>query len=66
MWINVLIFLAVGAVGLTLFAGMFNLARGGENEGKRSNTIMRWRVVLQAVAIVMLMIGFYLKSRTGT
>jgi hypothetical protein len=66
MWINVLIFLAVGAVGLTLFAGMFNLARGGENEGKRSNIIMRWRVVLQAVAIVMLMIGFYLKSRTGT
>ncbi len=65
MWINTLIFLAVGAVGLVLLAGVFNMARGGSKNASRSNMLMRWRIGLQALALVVLMVGFYLKSKTG-
>ena len=44
----------LGVVGV-LFAGLIGLARGGSdatgNPG-RSNQLMRWRVVLQAAALV--------------
>ncbi len=65
MAINILIFGALAAVVLTLFGGLFNMVQGGENKAARSNKLMRLRVVLQAVALVALMIGFYLKSQTG-
>lgn len=45
----------LGVVGV-LFAGILGLARGGSdvsgNPG-RSNALMRWRVVLQGVALVL-------------
>ncbi|PHR63146.1 MAG: hypothetical protein COA47_00595 [Robiginitomaculum sp.] len=65
MAINILIFGALAAVVLTLFGGLFNMVHGGENKATRSNKLMRLRVVLQAVALIALMVGFYLKSRTG-
>ncbi len=61
--VNVLIAGSVTAVVLTLLFGVFTMARGGEGASKRSNLIMRWRVILQAVAIIMLLIGFYLKAK---
>lgn len=64
MLINILIFGSLAAVLLTLFAGLFTMGRGTKNSSKRSNILMRWRVALQAIAIVSLMIGFYLKSKT--
>ncbi|MBL4616298.1 MAG: twin transmembrane helix small protein [Robiginitomaculum sp.] len=65
MWINILIFGSLAAVVLTLFAGLLNLGRKGEAANKRSNKLMRWRVGLQAIALVFLLIGFYLKSQNG-
>ena len=44
----------LGTLGV-LFAGLIGLARGGEN-AQRSNVLMRWRVVLQAVALVLFVI----------
>ena len=45
----------LGVVGV-LFAGLLGLARGGSdasgNPG-RSNALMRWRVVLQGIALVL-------------
>jgi len=53
--LTVLVGLAMlGTVGV-LFAGLIGLARGGEN-AQLSNTLMRWRVVLQAVALVLFVI----------
>ncbi|VAV94926.1 hypothetical protein MNBD_ALPHA06-266 [hydrothermal vent metagenome] len=66
MAINILIFVALALVAGTLMAGMFNMARGGKGEGARSNKLMRLRVILQAVAIVLLMIGFFLKAQAGS
>jgi uncharacterized membrane protein len=45
---------AVGAVALVLVAGLVNMMRGGSPN--RSQTLMRWRVLLQFVAIVITMI----------
>jgi hypothetical protein len=44
---------AVGAVALVLLAGLVNMMRGGSPN--LSQTLMRWRVLLQFVAIVITM-----------
>ena len=53
-FVMVLLGLAMlGTVGV-LFAGMIGMARGGsEGNAVRSNTLMRWRVVLQGVALAL-------------
>ncbi len=35
-----------------LFAGIFGLVRGG-GDPRRSNQLMRWRVILQAAALLL-------------
>lgn len=49
---TVLIPLALGAVALTLFVGIYALFRGGEFGRTYSNKLMRLRVLLQFVAIL--------------
>jgi hypothetical protein len=44
---------AVGAVFLVLIAGLWNMTRGGS--ANTSQKLMRWRVILQFVAIVLVM-----------
>lgn len=63
--IDLLIVVAIAAVALTLGFGLFTLYRGGDYARSRSNRLMRLRVALQAVAIVLLVIGFWWKSRGG-
>ena len=46
--------LAVGAVALVLLLGLVNMMRGGSPN--RSQQLMRWRVALQFVAIVVIMV----------
>ena len=41
----------LGTLGV-LFAGMLGMVRSDANPG-RSNTLMRWRIILQAVALVL-------------
>ncbi|HWF00030.1 MAG TPA: twin transmembrane helix small protein [Caulobacteraceae bacterium] len=48
----VLIPLALGAVAITLFAGIYTLFRGGDFALKYSNKLMRMRVLLQFCAIL--------------
>jgi hypothetical protein len=45
------------AVGAVLVLGLWNMVRGG-NPG-RSQTLMRWRVLLQFIAIVIAMAAIY-------
>jgi hypothetical protein len=53
--------IAVGAVALVLVLGLVNMMRGGS--GNRSQTLMRWRVILQFVAIVVMMTALYFGTR---
>ena len=43
--------LMLGVLGV-LFAGLFGLVRGG-GDPRRSNVLMRWRVILQAAALLL-------------
>lgn len=52
---------AVGAVAVVLLLGLWNMMRGGS--ASRSQTLMRWRVGLQFLAVVIVMAVLYL---TGT
>lgn len=52
---------AVGIVALVLLAGLINMVRGGS--GNTSQLIMRWRVILQFVAIIIMMSALYFSSR---
>jgi heme/copper-type cytochrome/quinol oxidase subunit 4 len=44
---------AIGAVAIVLVLGLFNMMRGGDVN--TSQKLMRWRVILQFVAIVIIM-----------
>jgi len=52
---------AVGAVALVLLLGLVNMMRGGSSN--RSQLLMRWRVILQFVAIIVIMAALYLGTR---
>jgi heme/copper-type cytochrome/quinol oxidase subunit 4 len=53
--------LAVAAVAAVLVLGLFNMIRGGS--ANKSQTFMRWRVMLQFVAIIVLMGALWLAQR---
>jgi hypothetical protein len=53
--LTILVGLAMlGTLGV-LFAGMLGLVRGG-GDPRRSNALMRWRVLLQGVALLLFII----------
>jgi hypothetical protein len=62
---DILILAAIGAVTLTLGFGIYALFRGGDYGRSNSNKLMRLRVGLQAVAILLLVIGMWWKSTQG-
>jgi uncharacterized membrane protein len=61
--INILILAAIAAVTITLGFGLYALFRGGDFGRTWSNKLMRLRVLLQAVAIVLLALGAWIASR---
>lgn len=52
--------LALGAVLLVLLLGLANMMRGGS--ANTSQKLMRWRVGLQFLAIIIVMISLYFNS----
>ncbi len=62
--INIAIFVAMAAVLVVLVVGIANLAMTGDKARSRSNQLMRLRVLVQFIAVVLLMVGFWLKSRS--
>lgn len=62
---DILILVAIAAVTITLGFGVYTLYRGGEFARTNSNKLMRLRVVLQAVAVLLLIGGMWWKSTHG-
>ena len=56
---DILILIALLAVVITLGFGFYSLYRGGEFGRSYSNKLMRLRVVLQFVAVLLILAGFY-------
>jgi hypothetical protein len=52
---------ALAAVAIVLAIGLWNMLRGGS--ANLSQNLMRWRVVLQLIAIIIVMAVIYLSGR---
>ncbi len=57
-----IIILACVAVLGVLMLGVGSFAKSGEFHKKHANTIMRWRVGLQFVAVVLIMLYIWLRD----
>ena len=53
--------IAIGAVAVVLLLGLHNMARGGSP--RRSQKLMRLRVLLQFVAIIIIMFTIWIIGR---
>ena len=62
---TILAIVALGAVAAILFAGLWNMVRGGEGSGNRSQMLMRARVIAQAVALVVVLGALFFFGRPG-
>jgi hypothetical protein len=63
--VTILTALAMLVVLAVLIAGLINLYRTGDKARSRSNQLMRLRVLAQFVAVVLLMLGLWLKARSA-
>jgi len=58
-----LIPIALAAVAVVLVAGLINMWRGGgEAAASRSQMLMRWRVILQFVAVLIIVAAFWFQG----
>jgi hypothetical protein len=53
--------LAIGAVAVVLMLGLYNMLRGGSPN--LSQTLMRWRVILQFIAVIIIMLTVWAMGR---
>jgi len=53
--VTIVTIVALAVVAIILFMGLWNMFRGGEGSGNRSQTLMRARVIAQFVAIVVIL-----------
>jgi hypothetical protein len=58
---NYVVPVAIGAVAVVLVFGLVNLMRGGSPN--LSQTLMRWRVLLQFIAIIIIMLTVWAMQR---
>jgi Hypoxia induced protein conserved region len=58
---TIFVVVALGAVTVVLGMGLWNMMSGGSPS--RSQNLMRWRVLLQAVAICVIMLTLWMLGR---
>jgi hypothetical protein len=61
-FLHIATYVALAAVVIVLLLGIVNMMRG--TSPNRSQTLMRWRVILQFVALVVMMTALYFASRS--
>lgn len=63
--INYFIIAAMVATALVVLIGILNMGRSDENRRLTSNKLMRLRIIMQAIAIALVVIGLAWGSRGG-
>ena len=58
---QIILFAALGIVAGILGWGVLTMARGGEYKVKNSNRIMRYRIIFQAIALVVILLLIWWK-----
>lgn len=61
--LTLITFVALAAVAIILFMGLWTMFKGGEGSGQRSQMLMRARVIAQAIAIVAILGALFLFGR---
>ena len=59
---KIILFLALAIVAAILGWGVLTMARGGEYNVKHSNGIMRYRIIFQAIALVVILVLIWLRD----
>ena len=59
---EILISISLIVVSLILFWGIITMARGGEYNKNKSNIIMRYRIIFQAIAIITFIVILLLRN----
>lgn len=57
--------IAAFIVVIILMVGIGGFAKGGEFNRKYANKLMRWRIIAQAVAVILIVIFAWVRSRGG-
>ena len=63
--IFILAVLAAFGTLIILMIGIGGFAKGGEFNHKHSNRLMRYRIIAQAVAVILIVAFAYLRSKGG-
>lgn len=61
----VLVILSMASVAIVLIIGLGGFAAGGEFNRKYGNKLMRLRILFQAIAVVLILIYFFMRNTTG-
>ena len=59
---KIILLVALGLVAVILAWGVLTMARGGEYNVKNSNRIMRYRIIFQAIALLVIMILIWMRQ----
>lgn len=60
-----LVAIACGAVAVILAMGIATFGKGGVDNGKRANKYMRWRLIAQFIAVVVIVAFVYIRRQMG-
>ncbi|MFP6707932.1 MAG: twin transmembrane helix small protein [Alphaproteobacteria bacterium] len=60
--LNIVLAIAMFSVLGVLFMGIYSMGRGGEFNRKYGNLLMRWRIILQLVAVGVMLFIFYVNQ----
>lgn len=63
--LSIVVAIAVFIVFVILMFGIGTYAKGGEFNRRHANRIMRWRIIAQAVAIVIILIVVAIRQARG-
>ena len=59
--LTIALLIALALVAGVLVMGVGSMARGGEFNRKYSNKLMRWRVILQAAAVLIILLIWFVR-----
>ena len=59
---KIILLVALGLVAIILAWGVLTMARGGEYNVKNSNRIMRYRIIFQAIALLVIMVLIWMRQ----
>jgi hypothetical protein len=60
---RIVVLIALGVVAAVLFAGITVMAIGGKTSAKWSNVLMRYRILAQALALLIIAAVVYFASK---